>query len=143
MKTTKVKELMTRDPKVVNPEATLKQAAEMMRDIDCGVLPVGSESKLEGMITDRDIVIRAIAEGKDPATEKVKSCMTDAAHACSENATLSEAAEKMNDYNVSRLIVQDDAGRMTGILTFGAILRKNRDEEETSNVVQYAVGKAA
>lgn len=143
MRATKVKDLMKENPVIINPDMTLKEAAEKMRDIECGVLPVGSTDNLKGMITDRDIVIRAVAQGKDPAKEMVKDYMTDETYACNENETLEDAADKMNKYNVSRLIVQNNAGKMTGILSFGAILRKNQDEEEVSNVVQHAVRKEA
>lgn len=141
--TTKVKHLMTENPEVISPVATLKEAAQKMKEIRCGVLPVGSADNLEGIITDRDIVIRAIAQGKNPSHEKVEDYMTDEMHTCREDETLQDAAKRMRQHNVSRLVVQDNSGRTTGIITFGAILRKNPDEEEVSHVVQSAVRKEA
>jgi predicted transcriptional regulator len=95
------------------------------------------------MITDRDIIIRAVAEGKDPAKERVRDYMTEEVCACKDIETLQDAAEKMNNFNVSRLVVEDNAGDVVGIITFGSILRKNSDERETSSVVQHAVRKEA
>jgi len=92
--TTKVQELMKENPEVIKPDATLREAAQKMKEIECGVLPVGTKDNLQGMITDRDIIIRAVAEGKDPAKEKVRDYMTDEAHACKETETLQDAAKK-------------------------------------------------
>src|SRR5882724_6654001 len=119
MRNMKVQELMTEQPVVVNPNDSLMQAAEKMRESDCGILPVGTHSKLEGVITDRDIVVRAIAKGKDPVTEKVRDYMTAKVCACSETDTLQIAADAMHKHKVSRLVVQDHEDRVIGIITFG------------------------
>lgn len=143
MRNTEVKELMTKHPVLINTDTTLKEAAEFMRDIDCGVLPIGNEDKLEGMLTDRDIVVRAVAKGKDPEKEKVKDYMTKNVYYCEENDTLEQAADKMREHNVSRLIVRDESGKTCGILTFGCILRNNKNTEETNNVVEHAIRRKA
>lgn len=143
MKNTKVKELMTGDPVVVSPEASLKEAAAKMKSVDCGVLPVGTEDRLLGMITDRDIVIRAVAAGKDPAKEKVADYMTGKVYSCSEEDYLEDAADKMREHGVSRLMVKNRQGRVRGILSFGCILRRNANAEEVANVVKHAVRPAA
>lgn len=132
---------MTKDPVIIPPDASLKQAAARMRDVDCGVLPVGRKDRLIGIITDRDIVVRAIAEGRDPAKEKVEDYMTDEVYACNEDDSLEQAADKMREHNVSRLIVEDRAGNTAGILSFGCILRKDTNAEEVANVVEHAVQK--
>jgi CBS domain-containing protein len=137
---TKVKELMTRHPVLINPGATLEQAAKKMETIDCGALPVGTENKLTGIITDRDIVIRALAHGKNPATEKVSGCMTDEVYACNENDSLEEAAETMHKYKVSRLVVKDKEGKVTGILSFGSLFRNEADPKEIAEVVKHCSG---
>ena len=93
---TKVGELMAPHPTLIAPDATLQQAAKRMEAVDCGALPVGTENKLVGIITDRDIVIRAIARGKIPAHEKVAGYMTPAVYTCRENDTLEDAAKKIN-----------------------------------------------
>lgn len=138
----KVKELMTPDPVLIDPGSTLQEAARRMEDIDCGVLPVGTDRKLEGMITDRDIVIRAVARGKDPAREKVADYMTTSVHSCNENDTLEDAAEKMHQYRVSRLVVENAEGKVTGILSFGRFLRTDATPREIAACIRNAVNEA-
>jgi len=137
---TKVKELMTPHPLLISPGATLEQAAKKMETINCGALPVGTENHLSGMITDRDIVVRALAHGKNPATEKVSSCMTEDIYGCNENDSLEEAAEVMHKYKVSRLIVKDKQGKVSGILSFGNLLRNEADPKEIADVVKHCSG---
>lgn len=143
MQNTKVKELMTSDPVLITPDASLKDAAAKMENVDCGVLPVGTKDRLDGIITDRDIVIRAIAKGKDPAKEKVRDYMTGKVYACNEEDYLEDAADKMREHKVSRLVVKNKQGKVTGILSFGGILRKNADADEVANVVKHATHRAA
>jgi len=140
---TKVKDLMTCDPIIVSSNCTLKDAAQEMGTADCGVLPVGSWDKLEGIITDRDIVIRAVAKGKDINTMKVKDCMTSDIFYCNMEDTIEQAAKKMKENNVSRLVVKDNKGKACGIITFGCLLRKSESKEEIGKVVECAVGKKA
>ncbi len=141
MKNTKVIELMTENPVLIRPDATLEDAAKNMRDIDCGVLPVGTEDKLKGMITDRDIVIRAVAKGKDISKEKVADYMTKDVYGCHENDTLEQATDEMRKHRVNRLIVKDKADNVTGILSFGSILWKGVDADEVTNIVTHAIRK--
>lgn len=140
MKTTKVKELMTNHPFLISPSATLKNASVLMRDINCGILPVGDASGLKGVITDRDIVIRAAAEGKNLKEERVQDYMTPHAYACNEEDFLEDAADKMREHKVSRLLVKNKAGNVTGILSFGGILRREADAVEIAAVVKHATG---
>ncbi len=137
---TKVKELMTLQPEMISPNATLQQAAKRMEAANYGALPVGTETKLQGIITDRDIVVRALAHGKNPATEKVSGYMTKSVHTCDENDSLEDASEKMHRYNVSRLIVEDKEGKVTGILFFGNILRNDADSGELAGVLKHCCG---
>ncbi len=127
----------------ISPDATLQEAGKKMQEVDCGILPVGNGSKLEGIITDRDIVIRAVAQGKNPAKEKVRDYMTREVHICKESDKLDVAAEQMREFQVSRLIVEDDKGNISGILTFGSILRKDPSAREIAEVVECAVGEKA
>ncbi len=143
MKNVYVRDLMTENPVLVSPEATLQQAAIAMRGIDCGILPVGTDDGLNGMITDRDIVIRAVSEGKDITKEQVKDYMTPHHYGCNENDTLEDAAEKMRSHKVSRLVVRNKSGKIVGILSFGGILRKNAAADDIANVVRHATGTRA
>lgn len=143
MKNTSVNSLMKEQPVLISPDATLQEAARKMKETDCGFLPVGNNQKPEGIITDRDIIIRAIADGKDPTKEKVRHYMTTEVHSCHEGDSIEDAAGQMNKKKVGRLVVQDDDGKMRGVLTFGRLIRDNKDKEETSMVVEKATGKAA
>jgi predicted transcriptional regulator len=138
MKNRKVKELMTSQPCTVAPDATLQEAARIMANVDCGFLPVCSKENVIGIITDRDIIIRAISRGKDPQKEKVLNYMTNECFGCHENDYLEDAAQKMHDHKVSRLIVRDHKGQVCGVLSFGGILRKNADAKEVTNIVKHA-----
>lgn len=140
---TRIKELMESAMETISPDATLKEAAQKMASVECGSLPVGTKDNLQGMITDRDIVVRAVAMGKDITKEKVRDYMTPQVCACHENATTDEAAKQMHDNKVNRLIVQDDEGRPCGILTFGRIIRENGDREEVTQVIEWASGRRA
>jgi CBS domain-containing protein len=141
MQKTKVKEVMSGTPIFANPSDSLKDAATKMKENDCGFLPVGSKDRIEGAITDRDIVIRSVADGADPAQVKVADVMTRLSLRCGLNDTLAEAARKMRENRVSRLLVEDDLGTVKGILTFGHILRQHSDEDEIAEVVGCAMGR--
>jgi CBS domain-containing protein len=142
-KQTSVKSIMTSNLKCISPESTLREAAQMMESVDCGVLPVGSLEKPEGIITDRDIVMRAVAKGKDTNNEKVRDHMTKDVCCCSENDTLEQAGSKMRKNKVNRLLVEDSSGRVCGILTFGRILREEDSVSEIGCVIECAVGEKA
>lgn len=141
MKNRKVIELMSEQPCVINPDATLQEAARRMANIDCGFLPVCRGHEVIGIITDRDIVIRAVSKGADPKKEKVIDYMTHECFGCRENDYLEDAAEKMREHKVSRLIVRNAKGEVSGILSFGGILRRNADSKDISNLVKHAVRK--
>ncbi len=139
MRNTKVKDLMTQHPVFINADATLQEAAEKMKTVDCGVLPVGTPKHIEGVITDRDLVIRAMSKGKDPAKEKISAYITKHVYACNEDDVLEDAADKMRTHKISRLVVRNKQGDVTGVLSFGGILRRNANADEVTNVVKHAV----
>lgn len=138
---TQVKDLMKKNPVIIPADTTLKDAAKKMKSVDCGILPVGTKDKIEGIITDRDIVIRGVAEGVDVESATVSQCMTSGICCCSEEDTLDEAAEQMRRHDVSRLLVKDNSGQICGILTFGSILRKDDSLAEIGKVVESAIGR--
>ncbi len=119
MATRKVKDLMTKDVEVVNPEDTLKECAEKMRSLNVGPMPVCENDRLVGMITDRDIVVRAIALGHDPSSTRVREVMTDDVEMLSVNASLDDAAKLMKDKQIRRVLVIDDDKKLCGILSLG------------------------
>lgn len=141
MKTTCVRDLMEKAVIKVGPEESLYDASVKMKEADCGCLPVGTGETVEGIITDRDIIIRAIAEGRNPSTEMVRDYMSNPVETCNEDDTVGDAAKKMRDCGVSRLIVTDDDDKPCGILTFGRILRNDNDVTEILEVIAFATGK--
>ena len=114
---------MTRNVRLVSPDQTIRDAAQLMGEIDAGALPVGENDRLIGMITDRDIAIRAVAEGKSPDT-KVRDVMTHEMLYCFDDQDLDEIARNMAKNQVRRLPVINHAKRLVGILSLGDLARK-------------------
>jgi CBS domain-containing protein len=127
----KVSEAMTRDVRVASPEETVQKAAQTMADLDAGILPVGEEDHLIGMITDRDIAIRGIAKGKGPDA-KVRDVMTADVKYCFDDQEIEEVTRNMADIQVRRLPVLNRDKRLVGILSLGdiAISRDSKDAGE-------------
>ena len=113
-----LKDLMSRDVKVINPNMSIVEAARQMRDGDFGMLPVGENDRMIGTITDRDIAIRAIAEGKDIAT-KVRDVMSEGITWAFEDDSVEKAAKIMSQQQVRRLPVVDHDKRLVGIVALG------------------------
>ncbi|WP_072390818.1 CBS domain-containing protein [Hyphomicrobium sp. CS1GBMeth3] len=127
----KVRDAMTNDVFVANPEHTIAHAAKVMADIDCGAIPVGENDRLVGMITDRDIAIRAVAEGKGPDT-RVREVMSSDIKYCFDHEEIDNAARNMGDQQIRRLPVIDRNKRLVGILSLGdlALSRENGSANE-------------
>jgi CBS domain-containing protein len=111
-----LKEVMTTKVQLTDPNAKLRDAAISMREGDFGLLPVGANDRLVGTITDRDITIRAVAEGKDPNTTTVADVMSDGIHYCFEDQDVDEAARLMGEVQVRRLPVLNRDKRLVGIV---------------------------
>ena len=117
----KISECMTRDVQLANPDMSLREAARMMGRCDAGVLPVGENDRLVGMITDRDIAIRAVAEGKGPDT-KVRDVMSqEQVMYCYDDEELSHVAQNMAENQVRRLPVVNRDKRLVGIVSLGDV----------------------
>jgi len=111
-----VSEIMHRDVKVIPPSASVRQAADQMRALDVGAVPVCDQKKLIGMITDRDIAIRSVAAGKDPQTTKVAEVMTGEVVSCYEDASVDEVARLMGDRQIRRIPVISHDKALVGIV---------------------------
>ncbi len=122
-----LRDVMTRDVETVNPEDTLRECAEKMRALNVGPIPVCENGKLVGMITDRDIVVRAVALGHDPASTKVRDVMTDDVETCSQDASVEEAAKLMKDKQIRRVLVLDDNQKLAGIVALGDLSQDGDD----------------
>ena len=121
-----VREVMSRDVKIASPEDTLQHAAELMVDIDAGVLPVGENDRLVGMLTDRDITIRAVAKGKAPDRTKVRDVMSPEIKYIYEDESLEDAAESMGNLQIRRLPVLNREKRLVGIVSLGDLALKKK-----------------
>ena len=124
-----VKEVMTRGVECVSPDATLQEAAHKMKDLDVGPLPVCDADRLAGMLTDRDIVVRAVAEGRDPRSARVREAMSEGIDYCFEDDDLEQAARLMRQRQVRRLVVLNRDKRLVGIVSLGDLAVDTRDEE--------------
>lgn len=132
-----VGDVMTRGVETVRPEATVREAAAVMRHHDIGALPVcRADDRVVGMITDRDITVRASAEGRDPSRTLVEDVMTRDVVCCFEHATLLEGARLMQDEKVRRLVVVNMADRPVGIISL-ADLALFGDEGLAAEVVKW------
>lgn len=126
----KVRDCMTREVRVASPQQTIQEAARMMADMDTGVLPVGDNERLVGMITDRDIAVRAVCAGKGPDS-KVSEAMTREVKYCFEDEDLEQVIRNMGDLQVRRLPVMSRDKRLVGIVTLGDIACSRRTDSGT------------
>jgi CBS domain-containing protein len=113
----KIKDIMTPHVECVGPDDTLQEAALKMKDLDIGPLPVCDRNHLVGMLTDRDIIVRAIAAGRDPRVTMVREVMTPGVVHCCEEDDAKEAEQLMQKWQVRRIVVLDRDDRLAGILS--------------------------
>jgi CBS domain-containing protein len=118
-----VSEAMTRDVRIADPGQTIRDVAKIMADIDAGAVPVGENDRLVGMITDRDIAVRAVAAGKGPDTP-VREVMSQDVKYCYEDEDLDHVAKNMGDIRVRRLPVVSRDKRLVGIVSLGDVALK-------------------
>ena len=131
----KVKELMTREPACVGPDATLAEVATLMRQEDCGSIPVVREKRLAGIVTDRDIVVRGIAAGKDAKTTPVSEVMSADPVCIGPDDDVREAEQLMGDRQIRRLPVVEE-GSLAGMLVIGQIARRETHEDRTGEALK-------
>jgi CBS domain-containing protein len=128
------KDIMTNKAEIISPDTTLNQAAEKMRSQDIGFLPIGENDRLIGAITDRDIVVRGLAAGKNADTTTVKDIMTNDIRYCFETDTLDKVAEIMSSSQIRRLAVLNAAKRIVGIISLGDVATKSENAALTGKV---------
>ena len=124
----RVSEAMTRDVRLANPGQSIRDVAKIMADIDAGAIPVQENDRLVGMITDRDIAVRAVAAGKGPDTP-VKDVMTRDIKYCYEDEDLDHVAKNMGDIRVRRLPVVNRDKRLVGIISLGDIATQAKPQK--------------
>lgn len=130
-----VREIMTHEVKLADPAMTLRDAAILMRDCDCGILPVGENDRLVGTITDRDITIRAVAHGKNPNETAVGDAMSDKVRYCFDDQSVDEAAALMRHAQIRRMPVLNREKRLVGIVALADFATKCGDEHVVSDAL--------
>jgi CBS domain-containing protein len=128
--------VMTRNVEVISPESSLQEAAAKMRDLDVGSLPVCDGRKLQGIITDRDVTVRAVAEGRNPAETKVNDIMTTDIVFATEDQAIEEAAEMMSSHQIRRLPIVDSNRDLVGIVALGDLAVDHGDDQLSGEVLQ-------
>ena len=123
---TKISELMTRDVEVIEPDETLQRAAQLMDELNVGALPVCRGTRLVGMITDRDITVRATAAGLSPKDTLVSEVMTEATRCCGPDESIEAAMRTMGDVQIRRLPVLDEHDALVGIVSLGDLAVRQR-----------------
>ena len=129
-----VKEIMQAPVEFVTNENTLQEAAEKMKELGVGELPIVVGKETVGVITDRDITIRGVAHGLDPKSAKVVDAMTEGVVACKQEDDIERAAKLMGENKIRRLPVMDDAGKMIGMVALGD-LAMNLDKSRVGEVL--------
>jgi CBS domain-containing protein len=124
-----VKDVMTKDVEIISPNDSLKDAAEKMRTLNVGPLPVCDGDRLKGIITDRDIVVRAVSQGMDPNNTRVSQAMTGELEYVYEDEDISKVARMMKDEQLRRILVVNRDKRLVGIVSLGDLAEAMSTEE--------------
>jgi CBS domain-containing protein len=135
----KIQDIMTRDPSCVTADASVREAAQVMKREDVGIVPVvegRSDRQLVGVVTDRDIAIRCIADGKD-GTCRVRDVMsTDDLATCNENDDVDNVMDAMRSEKVRRIPIVDERGSLVGIVSQADVMLKTRDTNAAGETVE-------
>ena len=123
----RISEIMSRDVRTARPQDTIQDVAQAMREVDTGAVPVCDGERLMGIVTDRDIVVRAVSEGRSFATP-VTEVMSSNIEACYEDDDIRAAADKMAELQIRRLPVLDRDQRLVGIVSLGDIAQQGKDK---------------
>jgi CBS domain-containing protein len=139
------RDIMTRNLTVARRETTLQEIATMMNEADAGVIPIiepaqdenaNGQGKLVGLITDRDIVLRAVAKGKDITTTKAEEVMTTELHTAGPDERVFDIVRKMGDKQIRRVPVISDEGNLLGIISMADIALETEDDRELAEVLE-------
>jgi len=131
----KVHEVMTRGVQCAEPHTTLQEVASRMRDLNVGTLPVTNGNRLMGIVTDRDLAIRALATGKGPQTA-VRDAMSTDVICCQADDDVKDAAELMKEHQIRRLVVVDDDRNVEGIVSLGDLAVETHNEKMVGGALQ-------
>jgi CBS domain-containing protein len=131
-----LKEVMTRDVQVIHPNASLEEAASRMDELNVGPLPVCDGRRLVGMLTDRDIVVRATSIGSDPKSTRVRDVMSAGVVYCFEDEDVRVAARRMEQEQIRRLLILDRDKNLVGIVSLGDLAVETGDDRLSGEVLE-------
>jgi CBS domain-containing protein len=132
----RVADVMTRGVDLLSPDATVQEAATRMAEADVGALLIGNDGVLEGVLTDRDIILRVVVDGLDNAATLVRQVMSSTLFTCRETDTVESAFREMSERQVRRLPVLDEEGVLSGIVTLSDLSRLEEDPQRTSELLR-------
>jgi CBS domain-containing protein len=135
----KIQEIMTKDPSCVTPDASVREAAQIMKSQDVGVVPVvdsNADRRLVGIVTDRDIAIRCVADGKDGSCRVRDVMSSDDLATCSFSDDVEQVMDAMRTEKVRRIPIVDERGSLVGIVSQADVLRKTRDMNRAGETVE-------
>jgi len=132
----RIRDVMTRQPRVIQPDATVADAAAMMRQLNVGALPVCDGSRLIGMLTDRDITVRSTADGRDPHLTAVRDVMSPGVAWATEDDPVEEAARIMREHQIRRLPIVDDRHSLVGVISLGDLATNVDADAETGDTLE-------
>lgn len=131
-----VKDMMSTDVEVCNPQDSLTDCAQMMRDLDVGALPVCDNGKIVGMVTDRDIVVRAVADGEDTEDCCARDIMSTPPHFCFEDEDFQSIRQTFENKQIRRIMVLNRNKELVGMLSLGDIATQATDKQAAGEVLQ-------
>jgi CBS domain-containing protein len=131
----KIRDIMKHRIETIAPDSNISSAARLMRDKDIGMLPVNQGGEIVGILTDRDITTRATANGSDPNDTLVRDVMSNEVFSCLDSDNLQDAARIMEEYQVRRIIVQNESGAFVGILSLADLAHHQQTEKLGTRVL--------
>ena len=131
-----VQDVMVQDVVTIDASATLLDAARTMRDANVGMLPVMEDDAVRGVVTDRDLVVRAMVRDVRPSEVRVSECLSEPPRCAEPDWSLEEAMDEMARQQVGRLPVVDGAGRVIGVVTLSSLALRSRKEQQTLETAQ-------
>jgi CBS domain-containing protein len=130
------RDVMTPNPATVTAKDSIRDAARIMASEDTGIVPVVDGRKVVGMVTDRDIVVRLVAEGKDPANATVNECMTKSVRSVKEDTPVTEVLSMMSSAQIRRVPVLNNTGELVGIVSIGDISTETNQDNKVGRTIE-------
>lgn len=131
-----LRDVMTRNVEITQPDATVQEAAVKMKALNIGALPVCDGDRLVGLLTDRDITVRATADGRNPANTTIREVMTPDIAYCFDDQKIGEAARVMAEKQIRRMPVLDRNKRLVGIISLGSLAVHTKDDNLVGDVLK-------